>query len=127
MMHGYNDFPKDAQRIFESIIQGFNMKVIFQSPTEVILKSNKCVIGLFTEYDYVQLCFKQAEEDKWMFLGPYFEALYPQEKIIMQYPEKHLNRIEQIRFSLNEKLNLVKKYCMPILQGDFSWREKYHC
>lgn len=126
MMHGYNDFPKDAQRIFETIINDFNMKVLSQSPTELILKSNRCIIALFTEYDYVQFCFKQAEDDQWMFLGPYFEALYPQEKVIIQHPENDLDRIEKIRFSLNEKLELVNKYCLPILQGDFSWKERYH-
>ncbi|MEX1238493.1 MAG: hypothetical protein WEB30_02215 [Cyclobacteriaceae bacterium] len=126
MMHGYDDFPKDVKGVLRNIIHKFDLKVVSESPTEVIFKSDKCIVGLFTEYDYVQFCFKQQEGDKWMFLGPYFEAVYPNMKIIVQQPQDALDRIEKIRFSLNEKLEMVTKYCGPILSGDFSWKDKYH-
>jgi len=125
-MHGYKDFPKDAKEVFKDVIDEFKLKVIFESPTEIIFKSNKCVIGLFTEYNYVQLSFKENEEAKWMFLGPYLEARYPGEKIIIRQPQENLGRIEKIRFSLDEELEFVKKYCLPILSGDFSWKERYN-
>ena len=124
-MHGYIEFPSDAKNIFKDIIQDYNLKVVSESSSEIIFKSNNCIIEIMTEYDYVQFYFKQSENEKWMFLGPFLEAVYPNENIIIQKSPENLNRVEKIRFNLKKELGLIKKYCVPILTGDFSWKHKY--
>lgn len=126
MMHGYSDFPKDVKTIFEEIIYEYNLHVEFESANKIILKSENCIIQLMTEYDYVQFHFKQIENENWMFLGPFLEAVHPNDNIIFYKSPEDLSKIEKIRFSLMKELDLIKNYCLPILKGDFSWRNKYH-
>jgi hypothetical protein len=125
MMHGYKDFAKDVNSILEGLVLDFDLVLISESTTDVVFESPRCVIGFFTEYDYVQFCFKEKETDKWMFLGPYFKALYPKESINIRQAPDDLDRVARIRFDLEEKLRLIKKYCIPILKGDFSWENNY--
>ena len=125
MMHGYSDFPKDVTATFAEIIRNYCFQVVKESPTEIILKSQNCIIQLMTEYDYVQFYFKQFENEKWMFLGPFLEVVYPNESIRIPSCPENLTKIEMIRFSLRCELEMIKKYCLPILKGDFSWKQKY--
>jgi hypothetical protein len=125
MMHGYIGFSDDVKNIFKGLSQEYNLQITSESPVEIIFKSDKCIIAVITEYNYTQVYFKQNEEDRWMVLGPFFKAVYPNNTISVLGPPEGMTKIEQIRFSLRQKVEMIKTYCLPILQGDFSWRVKY--
>jgi hypothetical protein len=125
MMHGYEEFPQDVKRALKEIMINYNLEVIEESFNKVVFKSDRCILSISTEYDYVELHFKRNETDRWSFLGPFLEALYPGENIKINYPSEEIKRIDKIRFSLEEKVKLIAKYCRPILMGDFSWKIKY--
>lgn len=125
MNHGYNTFPEDVRKANHDIIQRYGFETVSESSNELILKSKHCIVAFVAEYDYVQFCFKERGSDRWMFLGPFIEACHPERTVEMPMFPEDTPQIEKIRSYLRFQAEIIREYCHPIFNGDFSWVTKY--
>ncbi len=124
-MHGYKDFSKDVRSIFKDIISKYSLNILEESEYAVVLKSKNCMIQISAEFTYVELAFKENENDEWMILGPYLSALFPNEKITITDNSDMVHK-DAIKSSLYDMLNIIQRFGEPILSGDFSWVDEYN-
>jgi hypothetical protein len=124
MMHGYEGFADEVKAAMSDLSAKHDLHVLEESVNKVVFKSDRCILSISTEYDYVELHFKPNETGRWNYLGEFLQLFYPKTKIDIAHPSDQMNRIERIRFSLHEKVKLINNYFHPILSGDFSWQPK---
>lgn len=123
-MNGYEEFSEDVKKVLSDVINRYSLNAVEETDHKVIFKSNQCFLLISSEYYYCEVYFKEKEADRWMSIGPYLSALYPDAQIIFTHSsEKPIK--ESIRASLNDIDSILQKYGNPFLTGDFSWREEY--
>src|SRR5687767_948726 len=122
MTHGYKSFPSEVKKAMSQLVAKYNLHAVEETTSSVTFKSDKCILSVSTEYDYVEVHFRSDNADRWSFLGEFLEARYPNEEIKIEYPPDGMDRIEKIRSSLQETIRLIDKYCEPILSGECEWK-----
>lgn len=126
-MHGYKEFPNDVKECFGEIIRKYGFQIVSESELEVELKSEHCIVQVFTEYDYAEFIFKTREEERWIFLGVFIQHVYPEEQLSFPVPPdfNEWTRPQKIKATLRSLALLAAKYCHTVFNGDFSLIEKY--
>ena len=124
MMHGYKEFSADVRKIFQDLIGTYSLTPVSENDHMILFKSDKCILLVTTEFTYVEVAFKEHENDQWMVLGPYLNVLYPEARIKFT-DASHLKQKDAILSSLKDMNNILTLYGRSFLTGDFSWRNEY--
>jgi len=120
-MHSYDDFPRDVEDSFSSIVDKYEFKFHVQGICSVDIENKFCRINLnMDRFDLQGLLFINGEETSFSLsrlASDQNDKKFEKE----EFPSSDYGNKESIKRQLEYYANISDKYLETTLKGDFSW------
>ena len=128
-MHGYKEFFKDVEKVFSHLI--------FKKKPKIVLKSDEDFGNYAVEFDFknsklildldrmdLQCKFINIKDSKEYFVLKIAKVLNPEKSFKYSADEAPETRDFVVKYLIFLN-NIIDKYLINVLEGDFSWSETY--